>query len=118
MKASLVAIATRANRRALSRRSSFLAAASCRTIGFHACGPVTNQKRAIAVCSAVRLVLVRPPTSLISFRSLVQTSESSAGGGAGRNCDPDVIVHGLTAPSVELTGMTVGTQTRVAVTGR
>src|SRR5215470_18551740 len=109
MNASLVAIATSANMRAQSTMSSFLAAASWRTIGFHACGPVTNQKRPMSVCSAVRLVEVRPLRSLISPTSFAQVAELSTGGGAGRNCEPDVMTQGVIAPTVELIGTTVGT---------
>ena len=32
-----------------------------------------------------------------------------AGGGAGRNCEPEVMTQGVTRPKVELTGITVGT---------
>src|SRR5262245_39140773 len=109
MKASLVASATRANSRALSVRSSCFRLTSWRRRGFHVCGPVTNQKRPMSVCSFVRLVLVWLPSSRIWLKSSVQVVESRVGGGAGRNCDPLSITHGFTPPKFELTGITVGT---------
>src|SRR5262245_42303100 len=108
MNESAEASETSANRRALSVVSSFLSSASWRTIGFQARGPVMYQKRPISVCSALRVVLAAPATSRISLRSRVQVSEVRAGGGGARNCDGVLITHGVTAPSVELTGTAVG----------
>src|SRR5262245_829682 len=106
---SLPAIAVSAKTRALSSRLSFFCAAACRTIGFQICGPEMNQNRAMSVCSAVRLVLLSPPSSPLSFTSLVQVSESRAGGGGGRNCDALVMIQGVVALTLELIGITVGT---------
>src|SRR5688500_6093963 len=98
MKASSVAIATSANSLALSTMSTFLIATSCRTIGFQAFGPVTNQKRPISVCAALRLLFARLPKLLISSTSFAQVAEVNGGGDPGRNCDSDVIDHGMTPP--------------------
>ncbi len=68
-----------------------------------------NQKRAIVVCSAERLVLALLPISRISFKSLVQVSDVSAGGGAARNCDALVIANGLIFELVDSIGIVVGT---------
>src|SRR5882762_4458368 len=109
MKASLLAMAASANSRAQSTRFKSFDAATCRRIGFQVCGPLVNQKRPMSVCTAVRRALVRPPISRISFTSLVQVAELSAGGAAGRNCDPVFIAHGVTPPMFKEAGMVVGT---------
>jgi hypothetical protein len=70
---------------------------------------VKNQKRPMVVCSALRLVLLMLPNSRISLRSLVQTSEVSAGGGAGRNCEASRITQGVIFAAVDSTGTIVGT---------
>src|SRR5215471_3602118 len=77
-----------------------------------------NQKRPIVVCSGERLTLSIRPSSRISLTSFVQVSEVSAGGAAGRNCEPLVITQGVTAPDVENTGTTVGIYTPGVVWGR
>ena len=64
------------------------------------------------VCSAVRRVLFNAPSSRISLRSLVQVSEVRAGGGAGRNCEPAVMLQGVMAPAVEKTGIVVSCKAR------
>ena len=84
MKASLLAMAARANRRAQSTTFISLPVATWRRMGFQVCGPLVNQKRPMFVCSAVRLALARAPSSWISFTSFVHVDEVSAGGGAGR----------------------------------
>src|SRR5229473_2817163 len=81
MPASWPAMEASANRRAQSTSSMSLLAATCRRMGVHVCGPTKNQKRPILVCSAVRTVLVRLPSSRISFTSFVQVGEVSAAGG-------------------------------------
>src|SRR5262245_32309036 len=65
--ASAPAMCARANNRAFSTRVSFLVAARVRMTGFHAGGPVMIQNRPTLVCSAVRLLLLLPPISLISL---------------------------------------------------
>src|SRR5262245_65398579 len=51
MKASLVAMETRAKSRAQSDRSIFFCSATCCTSEKYDLGPVRNQKRPISVCS-------------------------------------------------------------------
>src|SRR5690242_13039359 len=109
MKASLTAMAVSAYNRAQSTRSICLAVAIWRTIGLKVRGPVNNQKRPIVVCSALRLLLLRLPSSRISLRSFVQTSEVSAGGAAGRNCEAAFITHGVIFPAVDSIGTAVAT---------
>src|SRR5438105_12486044 len=54
------------------------------------------QNLAICVCSAVRVVLSTRPRLLTSLKAAAYSALSSAGGGAGRNCDPLVIAKGVT----------------------
>src|SRR5215471_3934304 len=77
-----------------------------------------NQNRPIIVCSGERLTLSILPSSRISLTSSVQVSEVSAGGAAGRNCEPLAITQGVTAPDVENNGTTVGIYTPAVVWGR
>ena len=67
MLASDAARYTRAKARAVADRSSPLACISCRATPFQIAEGVPSQKRAISVCSSVRVALVSDP---ISFTSL------------------------------------------------
>lgn len=62
MKASFVAIDSRAYRRAQSTTSIFFARTTCSASGMQVLSPV-NQNFAMSVCSAVRLVLLMLPSS-------------------------------------------------------
>ena len=52
-------------------------------------------KRARAVWSALRTLLVAEPSDLVSFRSAAYAALSSAGGPGARNCEFEVIEKGL-----------------------
>src|SRR3954447_21671203 len=54
------------------------------------------QNRAICVCSAVRVVLSARPRLLTSLKAAAYSALVSAGGGAGRNCEPADIANGVT----------------------
>src|SRR5437870_1211371 len=54
------------------------------------------QKRAICVCSSVRVVLSTRPRLLTSLKAVAYSALSSVGGGAGRNCEPADIANGVT----------------------
>src|SRR6185503_2801027 len=82
-----------------------------RTTGFHAAGPVIDQKRASSVCAAVRWLLSLAPRRSTSAKSRAQRSLVNFGGGAGLNCAPDCIDHGSTSGHSEETGKLVGTYT-------
>src|SRR5262245_62369739 len=98
-----------AKRRARSTGDICRDDASDRTTGFHAAGPVIDQKRAASVCAAVRCVLSLAPRRSTSAKSRAQTSLVKFGGGAGLNCAPERIDHGATPGHSEETGMVVGT---------
>src|SRR4030095_4484390 len=49
------------------------------------------QKRAISVCSGVRVLLVATPSDLIWLKAAVNSGESSEGGGAARNWSGELI---------------------------
>ena len=59
--------------------------------------PPLAQKRAVLVWSAVRVALSTAPMALTSLSSAAYSALESAGGPTGsRNCEPLVIVHGVT----------------------
>src|SRR5262249_25885466 len=105
-------------KRALSMTFIPFTAASCRATGSVDCGPVISQKRASSVCLAERLLLILPPSSLISFYSLAHCSLLSAIGGSGRNCDGLVMANGFTFGHMEATVIGVGTYTPGFAFGR
>src|SRR2546426_5596931 len=67
-----------------------------KAIRFQWTTPLSSQKRAICVCSAVRVELVALPISLTSLKSLVYWSLAKSGGPAGRNCEGEAIANGVT----------------------
>src|SRR6185503_7133184 len=103
--------ATFASAKSLARSTADIGRdeASDRTTGFHAAGPVIDQKRAASVCAAERSLLSLAPRRSTSARSRAQTSLVSIGGGAGLNCAPVCIDHGSTSGHSEETGKLVGT---------
>src|SRR5688500_18396377 len=109
--ASAAAIDARAYSRAPTSRWSLLILATCIWLGLYVRGPVRNQKRAIVVCAAVRVLLAMPPTSRIPLKSRVQVSESSAGGAGGRNCLGPLITQGRYAATVLPSASAVGIYT-------
>src|SRR4051794_33340198 len=54
------------------------------------------QKRAMSVCSAVRVVLFEAPIALIWLKAAVNSGESSDGGGAARNWSGEEMPNGST----------------------
>src|SRR5437660_7016601 len=54
------------------------------------------QNRAICVCWSVRVVLSARPRLLTSLKAAAYSALSSAGGGAGRNCEPADMANGVT----------------------
>src|SRR6476661_96161 len=54
------------------------------------------QNLAICVCSAVRVGLSARPRSLTSLKAAAYSALSSAGGAAGRNCEPTDSANGVT----------------------
>src|SRR5438132_5943981 len=99
--ASASAMLSRANRRASWTRLSPRSAATPSAILFQY--PMANavpspsfQNLAICVCSSVRVVLLARPRSLTSLKAAAYAALSSAGGGAGRNCEPADKANGVT----------------------
>src|SRR5262245_62744474 len=96
MKASALAALTWANRRAVSASERWRSAATVWVIWFQMPMPELDtprpaQKRAISVCSGVRVVGVvvpLPPRALTSRYASVYSALVSVGGGPGRNWSP------------------------------
>ena len=76
--ASMRAVCTRFNPRAVARRSR---------PSFHCRASWSVQNSAWVVWSAVRTLLTAPPIAWISFTSRAYAGLASAKGGPGRNCD-------------------------------
>src|SRR5262245_13552208 len=104
MKASAIATLTWANRRALSASARSCPAATVWVIWFQMPMPELDtprpaQKKAISVCSGVRVlgvVVPLPPRALTSRYASVYSALVSAGGGPGRNWSPLVSANGVT----------------------
>src|SRR6185436_5805370 len=106
---SMAATFASANSRARSTADIGRDEASDRTTGFHAAGPVIDQKSAASVCAAARSLLSLAPRRSTSAKSRAQTSLVSFGGGGGRNSAGARIDHGLTCGHSDATGRLVGT---------
>src|ERR1700751_6151712 len=88
-----------ANRCAFSLRLSPRAAESCAATRSQASGGFSAQNNAISVCSLERLVLVRLPISLTSFRSARYSGLERARGGGNRNWEGRVSTQGVIVAS-------------------
>src|SRR5262245_2243848 len=102
MRASAVAMFSRANRWASLTRLSACSVATSWAIRFQYPGakavPVASfQNRAISACSAVRVVLSSRPRLWTSLKAAAYSVLSSAGGAAGPNCESLVIAKGVTS---------------------
>ena len=83
----------RARRAARNRRGrSSWRAAICRTIGLKVRGPVKNQKRPMLVCSALRFVLLRPP-SLADLVEVLRSTPPMSRAGGGRRTELRAACH-------------------------
>src|SRR5215470_5509125 len=98
MYASAPARFSSANSRASSDRVKCWASATVAAIWFQWPGDGSAQNRAISVPSAVRVVLLTAPSSLISLKAAVYSALSRAGGAGGRNWLPLVRAKGVTPP--------------------
>ena len=101
MKASAFATLIWANRRAFSTSDRSCSAATVRAIWFQMptpalVTPTPAQKKAISVCSGVRVAELMLPSSLTSSNAAVYSALVSAGGGPGRNWSPLSIANGVT----------------------
>src|SRR5688572_21230003 len=109
MKASAEARFRSANRRAFSARLVPAETATCWAIWFHHHGALFGaatpcQNRAASIWSAVRVALLREPSSLTWFKASVYSALVSAGGGGGRNCEPLCSAKGVTKGQWGLAG--------------
>src|SRR5262245_6019130 len=98
MYASAPARFTSANSRAFSDRVKCWASDTVAAIWFQWPGDGSAQNRAIWVPSAVRVVLLTAPRSLISLKAAVYAASSRVGGAAGRNWLALVRAKGATPP--------------------
>src|SRR4051812_4839112 len=101
MKASAFATLTWANSRAVSGSERPCEAATVCVIWFQMdtpalVTPTPAQKKAISVCSAVRVVELMLPRDLTSWKASVYSAVVSVGGGPGRNWSPLVSAKGVT----------------------
>src|SRR5689334_8076538 len=103
-------MSSRANIRASAGTESRRSVAAFSAIWFQWPGGVkvtpgrSAQNRAKAVWSAVRTVLVVPPTAITSWYAAVYSALSRAGGGPGRNCDGLAMANGVTNAKFRPTG--------------
>src|SRR5262249_41659677 len=87
-----------ANSRAFSDRVRCWASATVAAIWFQWPGDGSAQNRAISVSSAVRVVLLAAPSSLISLKAAVYSAVPRSGGAGGRNWSPRVGARGSPPP--------------------
>src|SRR5262249_59315364 len=73
--------------------------------------PTPAQKKAISVCSGVRVlgvVVPLPPRALTSWYAAVYSTLVTAGGGPGRNWSPSSRANGVTNRQCGVAGVAVG----------
>src|SRR6478672_2482038 len=78
--------------------------ADCPTAVLNCCAALVVQNRAIVPCSALRIVLVAPPTATTSLKSRAYAELDRAGGASGRNWSGRSMRNGRTRDTHGVTG--------------